>query len=132
MGQFDSRQRVTGQDGFFNIQAIHELTNIFCEGIGVIACFRIIGIALSAAGESQDAELVRKARGKLVEDVSGTSHAREKDQRPTVHRPNPDNAGGFRLHVQSRFWELMNSFLFFLYKFPAPTANKIAGLRALR
>jgi hypothetical protein len=26
----------------------------------------------------------------------------------------------------------MNSFLFFLYKYPAPTANKNAGLRALR
>ena len=87
MGQFDSRQRVTGKDGFFNIQTIHELTNIFCERIGVIACFRIIGIAMSAAGESQDAELVGKARGKFVEDVSGRSHAREKNQRRTVSAP---------------------------------------------
>ena len=87
VSQLHSRNRVTGETSFFNIQLIHELTNIFCECIGVIACFRTIGITVSSAGESQDVKLVIKARGQLVEDVSGSSHAREKNQRWTFSAP---------------------------------------------
>src|SRR5512133_203383 len=87
MGKFDSCQRVTGKDGFFNIQRIHELTNVFCESICIIASFGVVGITLSTAGESEDAEFVVKARGKSVEDISRRSHAREKNQRRTSSAP---------------------------------------------
>jgi len=69
------------------MQTIHELTNIFCERIGVIACFRLIRIAVPTARESQDMELVGKAWGKIVVDVRGRSHAREKNQRRTFTTP---------------------------------------------
>jgi hypothetical protein len=70
MGELNSRKRVTGKDGFFNMQTIHELANILRESVGVIACFGSIGIAVSAAGESQYTESVGKARGKFIEDVA--------------------------------------------------------------
>jgi hypothetical protein len=70
MGELNSRKRVTGKDGFFNMQTIHELANILRESVGVIACFGSIGIAVSAAGESQYTESVGKSRGKFIEDVA--------------------------------------------------------------
>jgi hypothetical protein len=87
MGKLDAGQRVTGENGFFQTQTIHKLMDVFCERVGIITCFRIVRVPLSAACESQDAERIGKARGKFVEDVSRTPHTGQKDQRGTCSAP---------------------------------------------
>ena len=87
MAEFDPRQRVPGQNGPIDLQAIHELPNVFRQRLDVVAGFRIIGLAVSAPGQCQNVELIDKARSEAIEDVGRAAQSRQKQKRRPVAAP---------------------------------------------
>ena len=75
MRQLDTGQGVTGQNDPVDLKAVQELTDVFHQGVDVIAGFRVVRIAMPAPVEAQDAKLTGEAWGKVIEDVGVAASA---------------------------------------------------------
>ena len=76
-----------GKDHLINMKGIQELPQVFRQGIRVITGFRVVRLAVPAAGDGHHMELIRKAGRKPFKDMRRASPAGDEQQHRAVTAP---------------------------------------------